>query len=150
MQWKVRVEIPVRKTEDESIILSLIEKIMVPDEIKIEEAGEDRIVVATSRCVSSLEKLHSFFRRERILDAARKRIKKISRRDKVVILLNKQTLAVNRLSLVDDPSESPLGPVKIEVIHDDINKIIDWLVPPTRKGRPIKEYSLPENECVEE
>ncbi|MCC6052245.1 MAG: hypothetical protein LM585_03300, partial [Fervidicoccaceae archaeon] len=75
MQWRVIVEVPLRKTEDEGKVLELINKIMDPDEVTIEESGVEKVVIAKARCLSSLSKLFSSLRRERILDATRKRLK---------------------------------------------------------------------------
>ncbi len=143
MQCRIRVEVPLKATEDPDIILSLIDKIIVPERVYVEEAGTERVVIAEASNLSSLLKLHSMFRRERILDAARKRLKAGVRGNTIVFMLHKQALAAGRLSLVDAPSESPLGPVTVVIEHPRPQEVIDWLVPPTSRGKPLWERSIP-------
>ena len=149
MQWRVRVEVPLKATEDESKILELVNSIIDPDRVYIEEEAGEKHIVALARCISSLNKLRQMLRRERILDAARKRMLSKASKDRLIILIHKQALASKRLSLVDDERESPLGPVLVEILHEKPREIVDWLAPPTSRGRPLWERGLPENECAE-
>ena len=148
MQWRVRVEIPLKPTENEKIVYGLLEKIIDADETSIIESGIDKTIITYSKCLSSIEKLRGMLRRERILDAARKSIKINMRRKEVIILLHKQALTANRASLVENDSESPLGPVKIMIHHPTPKKVVDWIAPRTKKGKPIIKQSLPEPDCI--
>lgn len=149
MQWRVIVEIPLKKTEEETIVLELINKIVDPDEVTIEDSGIDKVVIAKARCLSSLSKLFQALRRERILDATRKRLKSSARGDHIVFMLHKQALAAGRVSLVDDVRESPLGAITIRINYPDPMRVIDWLAPPTVQGKPKFQGELPENNCTE-
>ncbi len=144
MQFRVRVEVPLKATEDVNKIIAIINKIMDPEKIRVEDSGYEKIVVAESSRISSLAKLHGMLRRERILDAARKRLKRGAKGDTIVFMIHKQALMADRLSLVDEPSESPLGPVTVIIRHSNPKEVIDWLTPPTQKGRPLWEKSVPE------
>jgi len=44
-------------------------------------------------------------------------------------LLNKQAAAMGIVVVVDDERESPLGPVKVTISCEEIDTLIDWLVP---------------------
>ncbi len=44
-------------------------------------------------------------------------------------LLNKQAAATGILVVVDDELESPLGPVRVTISCEEIDTLIDWLVP---------------------
>jgi uncharacterized protein len=44
-------------------------------------------------------------------------------------LLNKQAAATGILVVVDDEQESPLGPVRVTISCEEIDALIDWLVP---------------------
>jgi predicted RNA binding protein with dsRBD fold (UPF0201 family) len=44
-------------------------------------------------------------------------------------LLNKQAAAAGILVVVDDEQESPLGPVRVTISCEEIDALIDWLVP---------------------
>ena len=146
-EWRVRVEIPLRPTEDEEKVRGLLERIVVPDRIYVEETGEFKTIVAEARCVTSLSRLHSLLRRERILDATRKRLLRSLGENRLTILIHKQALAAGRLSLVDDDRESPLGAVRVEVTHPNPREVVDWLVPATSRGRPLWEKETVTGDC---
>jgi uncharacterized protein len=50
-------------------------------------------------------------------------------------LLNKQAAVTGILVVVDDERESPLGPVRVTVSCEEIDALIDWLVPARIKSR---------------
>jgi uncharacterized protein len=50
-------------------------------------------------------------------------------------LLNKQAAVTGILAVVDDERESPLGPVRVTVSCEEIDALIDWLVPARIKSR---------------
>lgn len=150
MQWRVIVEVPLKRTEDEHTLFGLVKKIVDPDDITIEESGIEKLVVAKARCLSKLFKLYELLRHERILDATRKRLLGGVRGTLITFMLHKQALAAGRVSLVDTEQESPLGPVVVKIFYPDPQKVVDWLAPPTSQGRPVFQPSIPENECVTE
>ncbi len=147
MWERVRVEIPIRPTEKEEVILKLIETIMTPGEVRIEGEGLGKMALAISPCLSSLNKFFILLRRERILDSARKYLLKGKQGDTLTFMLHKQALAGGRVSFVSNESESPLGPIVVTISHPALDAVIDWLAPITREGRPIKEISIPEPDC---
>jgi predicted RNA binding protein with dsRBD fold (UPF0201 family) len=145
---RVRVEIPVKPTEDLSILTKMLRYIIEPDEVLLEESGIERVLIAKSRCLSSLSRLRNSLRRERILDAARKSIRINEREEKIEFLIHKQALAANRISLVDSETESPLGAVRIIIYHPNPRKVLEWIAPKTRYGKPIKEIDVPDPDCI--
>jgi predicted RNA binding protein with dsRBD fold (UPF0201 family) len=52
-------------------------------------------------------------------------------------MLNKQVATVSKVSFTDD--ESPLGPIIVTIEALDIERLIDYLAPRTRDGKPIEE-----------
>ena len=44
-------------------------------------------------------------------------------------LLNKQAAAAGIVVLIEDEIESPLGPIRIKIISDELDNLIDWLAP---------------------
>jgi uncharacterized protein len=44
-------------------------------------------------------------------------------------LLNKQAAATGIVVVVDDERESPLGPVRVTISCEELDALIDWLVP---------------------
>lgn len=49
--------------------------------------------------------------------------------DSTWFFLNKQAAATGILVVIEDEHESPLGPVKVTVNCEEIDALIDWLVP---------------------
>ncbi|AFH43130.1 hypothetical protein FFONT_1142 [Fervidicoccus fontis Kam940] len=141
------MEIPVKPTESEKNLALLVEKIMEPEEIYSEDLGIEKKIVARSKCISSLKKMHYLLRSERILDSARRYLKEGVADKMIVVMLHKQALAAGRISFVSEERESPLGAVKLYIYHDNPHDVIDWLAPPTRKGRPVFERGVPEPDC---
>jgi predicted RNA binding protein with dsRBD fold (UPF0201 family) len=59
-----------------------------------------------------------------------RRILLINRADNSTwFLLNKQAAATGILVVVDNELESPLGPVRVTISCEEIDALIDWLVP---------------------
>ena len=142
---KIEVKTEIKPTEDPDKVKRAILNIIEPEEIK-EEEDYRRIIIAESRNIKSLNKLHSLIRRERILDSARKTLKELSTKEKVIFHLNKQAAYMNHISFSQPENESPLGPITIEITSKNPKKIIDWLAPPTSKGKPIFEIKPPKEE----
>ena len=142
---KIEVKTEIKTTEDPDKVKRAILNIIEPEEIK-EEEDYRRIIIAESRNINSLNKLHSLIRRERILDSARKTLKELSTKEKVIFHLNKQAAYMNHISFSQPENESPLGPITIEITSKNPKKIIDWLAPPTSKGKPIFEIKPPKEE----
>jgi predicted RNA binding protein with dsRBD fold (UPF0201 family) len=44
-------------------------------------------------------------------------------------LLNKQAAAAGIVVVMEDENESPLGPIRVTIISDELDKLVDWLTP---------------------
>lgn len=141
---KIVVEVEIRPTEDPKKVEAAIRKFFNPEVIEWEELGNSKILVAKSRSMRSLEKLHRLLRTQRILDTARSVFKKMTRGSILTFYLHKQALAVGKISFVGGDQESPLGAVKVTIRYHNIDEVIDWLSPPTQHGRPLWERETPE------
>ncbi len=148
MPERVRVEVPLRPSEKKDIILSLVYRIMDPDNIYGIQSGMGSLIIASSRCLSSINKLKNMIWRQRILDASRNYLKAGLRGDKITFLLHKQALAAGKASFVDFEEESPLGAVRVVITHPNPKAVIDWLSPSTVRGKPTKIFELPEPDCI--
>ncbi len=142
---KLRVEVEVRPTEDKEKVLQALGNIIDVSKavVREEDRGKIKIIVAEARSLEPLAKLHDALRRERILDAARKMLKKGLRGNLLMFKLNKQAAYMNRVSFVDSDAESPLGAITVIVEHDNPREVIDWLAPKTSMGRPLWERGMP-------
>ncbi len=140
---KVIVEAEVKPTEDIEKVKKAILNVFEPSEIKIEDRMGRKFVIAVGVGANCLLKLHSLLRREQILDAARKMMKRWSMQDKVIFFLNKQAAFMGHLSFCLPERESPLGPIRFEISCKNSKEVIDWLAPPTSRGKPLFEREPP-------
>jgi predicted RNA binding protein with dsRBD fold (UPF0201 family) len=140
---KIVVEAEIRPTENEEKVKKAVLNFFTPSNIKVEERGRGRVLIAEADKPEALQKLHSKLREQRILDAARSMIMRWSSDDKVVFYLHKQAAFMNYITFCLPEGESPLGPIKVEILESDVRAVIDWLAPPTSKGRPLFEREAP-------
>ena len=49
--------------------------------------------------------------------------------DSTWFLLNKQAATVGIAAVVEDEQESPLGPIRVTMSSEELDPLIDWLVP---------------------
>ncbi len=140
---KITVEAEIRPTEDEEKVRKAILNFFTPSSIRVEERGRERVLIAEAERAEALQRLHLKLREQRILDAARSMIMRWSSEDKVVFYLHKQAAFMNRITFCLPEGESPLGPIKVEILESDVRAVIDWLAPPTSKGRPLFEREPP-------
>ncbi len=130
---KLRVEAEVRATEDKTKVEAAIKKIFPTLQLNF----TDNYLVSESTDTRALDRLHQLLRLQGILDSARK-VMRVSRRGNIVrFMLNKQVTTVSKVSFAGD--ESPLGPIVVTIEASDIERLIDYLAPRTREGKPIEE-----------
>lgn len=143
---RVRVEAEIRPTEDPEKVKKAVLAVIRPDSLRVEDLGSGyRLLVAEAYSLQSLVRLHERLRAERILDAARSYMLRGIEDGVLTFKLNKQAAAVGRISLVDLDAEAPMGPIVVTVEHPRPREVVDWLAPPTRMGRPVREYPIPED-----
>ncbi|MCD6324451.1 MAG: hypothetical protein J7L55_05025 [Desulfurococcales archaeon] len=143
--FSLRVEAEVRPTEDAGKVLKAITNLFHVDKHElIKEGRAYPLLVAESNRIKSLSKLHEVLRQDRILDTARKMFESGVRGDTLRFKLHKQSAYAGHVSFIHTDSESPLGPIIVNVRCDRIPELIDWLAPKTRGGRPLWERPPPE------
>jgi predicted RNA binding protein with dsRBD fold (UPF0201 family) len=130
---KLRVEAEVRATEDKTKVEAAIKKIFPTLQLNF----TDNCLVGESTDTRALDRLHQLLRLRGILDSARKVMRTNRRENLVQFMLNKQVAAVSKVSFTD--GESPLGPIVVAIEASDIERLIDYLAPRTREGKPIEE-----------
>ena len=140
----LRAEAEVRHTEDLKKVVKSITNFFSIKHYVVREEGPYPTVVAESDRVESLLKFHDILRRERILDSARKVLEHGRRDNTIVFKLHKQSAYAGHPSFVSVDSESPLGPIKVRILTDGPDELIDWLAPKTSGGRPLWDKPIPD------
>jgi len=130
---KLRVEAEIRPTEDQTKVEAAVKKIFPT--LQLSMAGN--FLVGESTEVGVLDRLHQLLRLQMILDSARSVMQRGRHGNVVRFMLNKQVATVGKVSFTE--GESPLGPIVVTLEAPDIERLIDYLAPRTREGRPIRE-----------
>lgn len=141
----LRIETEVRPTEDAGKVLRAISNLFTVETHSIVEATPYPRLIAESRNIKSLLKLHGMLRQDRVLDAARKVFESGIIDGRILrFKLHKQSAYAGHISFVHSDAESPLGPIKVTIESNAVKEIVDWLAPKTSEGRPLWEKPLPE------
>jgi len=140
---KIRVEAEVRPTEDEDKVKAAVLNIITPSNITFEEREGRRLLIAEASNPEALEKLRWRLRLRQILDTARAVMSSSSSGDRVIFYLHKQAAFMGVVTFCTFEEESPLGAIKVEISGANADDVIDWLAPPTFKGKPIFEREPP-------
>lgn len=89
---------------------------------------------------AGLDSLHELLRKQKILDTARSAMYKGFKDGDISFELNKQAAYMGDLNFLDH--DVALGGIYITIRYKDPERIIDWLAPETRDGRPLEEIGL--------
>ncbi|MFX0203511.1 MAG: RNA-binding domain-containing protein [Candidatus Hodarchaeota archaeon] len=76
------------------------------------------------------------FREQRILEAVRQQLLKSVQNNELVFAVQRQAAFVNRFHLCDLADYTAMGPIRIEIRANNIQDVIDYISPPTFKGKP--------------
>lgn len=133
---KIEVRAKVNPTEERSKVAAAVANIIDLESGVEDVSGEDYLYF-TSGNINSLKPLYDKLRDQKILEAARSALLSAKTPESLVFHLNKQAAYVNRLHLCGQSGESPLGPITIAVRSKNIVGFIEWLTPPTVKGKPV-------------
>ena len=102
-----------------------VEVVMVNNEVHLRVTSEGR---------QALRKLFTRFREERNVEAARKLLFRHRKGNSTRVFFHKQGAFQGVLHFSKEYGESPLGPIMVEIIADDIERVLNWLVPRTEDG----------------
>lgn len=139
----LRVEAEVRPTENSEKVAKAIKNVFDVELREVELSEGYRLLVGESGNLESLRKLYQALRAQRILDSARAYMLKNRKGSSLELRLHKQAAFAGHVSLVTFDEESPLGPIRVLVVCDKVDELIDWLAPPTSQGRPVRERPPP-------
>ncbi len=134
----MRVEVEVKPTEVQEKIEAAVRKIFPT--LSLERSGN--FLAGESTDMESLSRFHQLLRQQMILDTARRAMRSNRRDNSTQLSLNKQVAFVGKVNFTN--GESPLGPITVILEAPDIERLIDYLAPRTRDGKPIQDvgYSV--------
>lgn len=128
---KVHIEVEVNPTEDIRKVKYAVENVFGIVELEEKPRHRCSLLIGQAKGEESLSRFGNLLRRERIRDAARTVLFKGLKGNTITFYLNKQVAYAGHLSFSEPSGESPLGPIRIQIIADCPAKLIDWLAPRT-------------------
>jgi predicted RNA binding protein with dsRBD fold (UPF0201 family) len=120
----VRVECQVNPSEDPAKVLRAVKNVVsncTP------EVANGRIRVA-SKNPEVLITVYEQIRSRRVMGVFRKVLLRNMIANSTWFYLNKQAAFVGTVSICEDESESPLGPIKITIMSNELESVMNWLV----------------------
>lgn len=115
----------VSPSEDPQKVLAAMRQVLGDCDYSVEERETSiKMSSNSSRC---LQKFHDQLRDRHVRDAARRLMLRLLEGDTLKLMLNRQAAAAGVLALCTSATESPLGPLRIEIVSDAPEKLIDWL-----------------------
>jgi len=142
---EIIVKTEIKPTEDENKVRKAIENIINFERLDLVEEFGKKYYIAKAYSLKALDKISNHIRRSRIELTARNIFEKSIEGNKISFKLNKQAAYANRISFVTIEGEATLGAIEIEIIAENIRKIIDYMAPlpkQLRKSKVEDERSL--------
>ncbi len=105
--------------------------------IQVQSGVEKGVIlegVATGR--ESIDAFARKFREQRILEAVRKQLLNALHNGAIVFGMQRQAAYANRFHLCELDDYSAMGPISVEIRANNIRDVIDYISPPTLRGKP--------------
>lgn len=133
-------------TEDKAKLIRVLQNLMnINEENVIEEDKKEYIILrGTIDGLIGLNNLYEGFRNQRTVQTARKILMEHIRGTAVSFMLHKQALYVKRFHFAHSEGESPMGPVWVTIESDQLERLINYLVPQTEKGHVLEVDYIPQ------
>ena len=134
----MNIEVEVNKTEDTEKIKQAVQNIFGAVTFDAKPKTWGQLLKAQTSGTEGLTKLANLLKRAQILAAARKVLRSGTDETSITFYLNKQVAYAGHVSFSEQTAESPLGPIKIQIITDNPRQLIDWIAPrrlPKRKQK---------------
>ncbi len=129
----VFVETQINPTENEESVKAAVNNFLDNATITIKPSIKGNSLTAVAKGQDSLLKLRILLHNDRIRDASRRLLFKSIRGNMISFYLNKQVAFVGHISFSEESSESPLGPIRVNIETDDPEQLIDWLAEKTSR-----------------
>lgn len=123
---KIEVEAEVRPTEDVEKVKRAVENVYSGDLVVVGGEGYS-FIKGMSMDLRSLEPLRKLIRLQQIEPAAKSYLLRRVSDGELTILLHKQAAFASKISFIDDVRESPLGPIKITIIGENLEEVVEYL-----------------------
>ena len=122
---KIEAYAAVNPSEDPEKVRLAVSHVILDASYKYEDGS----IKATSKDLQSLAKIYDIIRSRGVIRAYRRQMRFHTHDTTTWFYLNKQAAFVDVIAICEEAEESPMGPIKIILHSQEIQKVIDWLVP---------------------
>ena len=128
LQVRVKLEARLNPSEDPAKLARAIVNILG-------ERYSDRITMgggyvrAEAEGLDALAVIYEQIRSRRTMAVLRRLLLRARRDNSSHVYINRQAAYVGLVVFAETEEESPLGPIRLELESNDINELIEWLVP---------------------
>ena len=144
---QVTLKTKIHPSEDEAIIREILSQFGESFTFEITEISPSGVQEISAN-MTGLEATHFIFsqiRKNRTVEAFRQHL--LNQLDPngadITFMVNKQILTKGKIILCKTSSESPLGPVWITLSSSNLPLLIDYIFPPTEKGKVLESQVIP-------
>jgi uncharacterized protein len=122
---RIELRASVAPSEDPEKVIAAMHQVLGECDCLI-DIDETSIKMRSSspRC---LQKLHDQLRDRHVRDAARRLMLRLLEGNTLTIMLNRQAASAGVVALCTTATESPLGPLTMEIESDAPQRLVDWL-----------------------
>ena len=125
---ELKVEAPVNPSEDPKKVIDAIEMVMGRCSPEFRYGSR---VVGRAAGIEPLSLLYEQVRSRSAMGVLRRMLVDNRAGDSTWFLLNKQAATAGIAAVIDEEQESPLGPIRVTISCEELDPLIDWLVPET-------------------
>jgi uncharacterized protein len=125
---EIKVEATVNPSEDPQKVIAAIENVI--DKCYPEFRYGSR-AVGRARGTEPLSLIYEQVRSRSAMGVLRRMLLDNRSGDTTWFYLNKQAAAAGIAAVIEDEQESPLGPIRVTIDCEELDSIVNWLVPET-------------------
>ncbi len=140
------VEAKLNPTEDRAKVIRAMHTALSFEDNAVQDVTieNETFLRVSAEGRQALRKLFTKFREERNVEAARKLLFRHKKGNSTRAYFHKQGAFQGALHFSMEVGESPLGPVMVEILADDIERVLNWLVPRTEDGAVLEAGYQPD------
>jgi predicted RNA binding protein with dsRBD fold (UPF0201 family) len=124
----VQVEVPVHATENQDKVRRALSNVIFGMSFSERVGGQVRYLEGTADGLDSLSQIQRHLKDQAMSAFARKLLmKSVIDENHLRFYLNKQAAFMGVVHFCENTSESPLGPITVEIQSDDVKSVIDYI-----------------------
>jgi predicted RNA binding protein with dsRBD fold (UPF0201 family) len=126
VQIELKIESAVNPSESPQKVMSAITNIFGDCSPEFKYGS---LIVASCFALGCLRIIYDQIRSRAAMGVLRRMLTDNRISNTTSFLLNKQAAVAGIVVVIEEESESPLGPIRVKVVSNELDKIIEWLAP---------------------